>query len=235
MNEPAHFAYHFRCLHKAFQDKVVIKDARLTVRQSQCTILVGENGTGKTSLLKIIAGLTKADAGCVRVDEKAQKLSQAKGFLLKNFMYLHQQPYMLDGTVEKNLKFVQRDNAAIQEAIEWAGLQKLVKKNANTLSGGEKQRVALARAHLRNPQIVLLDEPTANLDQISKTRTLQLLERLKSEGVALVIATHDPEIFLPIQDERLKLADGKLSNFKKKKKQELPSPIPCCTGQRLHG
>lgn len=216
--QTAQFEYHFQCLYKAFREKVVIKDARLRVQNSQCTVLVGENGSGKTTLLKIIAGLTKPDIGCVRINSNQQTLSRAKKFLLQHFMYLHQQPYMLDGTVERNLRFIRHDRAAIEEAIEWAGLEKLVTKNANTLSGGEKQRVALARAHLRNPQIVLLDEPTANLDQLSKNRTLQLLERLKSQGVAMVIATHDPEIFLTIQDERLKLENGKLSNFKKKRK-----------------
>lgn len=220
-----HFEYRFECLHKALQEKVVIKDARLTVRQSQCTVLVGENGSGKTTLLKILAGLAKPDSGCVRINTEKLTLSRAKRFLLQHFMYLHQQPYMLDATVEKNLRFVRRDSAAIQEAIEWAGLEKLVKKDANKLSGGEKQRVALARAHLRNPQTVLLDEPTANLDRLSKTRTLQLLQRLKGEGVAMVIATHDPEIFLSIQDERLKLENGKLSNFKKKKKNNATAPM----------
>jgi tungstate transport system ATP-binding protein len=225
MNPVRHFEYHFQCLSKAFGDKVVIKDARLKVSNAQCTVLVGKNGAGKTTLLKLLSGLSKADFGCVRIDTSSKKIARCKHILLKHFMYLHQHPYMLDGTVEKNLRFSKKKVKNIGEAIEWARLQDLVKKDAKQLSGGEKQRVALARAYLRNPQVMLLDEPTANLDQFSKLRTMQLLEHFKNQGTAMVIATHDPGFFSPIQDEQLELKDGRLSHLNPKTKTSLPHKV----------
>jgi len=211
------FEYHFVGIGKSYAGKSVIHDARIKVKNTQCTLLIGDNGSGKTTLLKLLSGLDKPDTGYIRINSNNYKWIQGKPVLLKEFMYLHQQPYMFDGTVYKNLNYLLKKyqpKQLIDDAIEWAGLQAIIKHDANSLSGGEKQRVAIARAYLRNPQVVLLDEPTANLDQRSKLRTLELLKQFKSQGIAMVIATHDPDIFMGIEDERLQLSNGKLTNLK---------------------
>lgn len=211
------FEYNFVGLIKSYGPKIVINDVRIKIRNSQCTLLIGENGAGKTTLLKMMSGLEKPDSGLVRIDRKNYKWGQCKSRLIKNMMYLHQQPYMFDGSVQKNLQYIlnvsKRSSHSIEEAIEWAGLQAITHQDANNLSGGEKQRVALARAFLRNPQVVLLDEPTANLDQSSRVRTLELLKQLKNRGIAVIIASHDPQLFLNIQDECLQLKNGKMTNL----------------------
>ena len=216
------FEYNFVGINKSYASKTVIKDARIKLNNAQCTLLTGENGCGKTTLLKIISGLDRPDSGQIRINSKDYKWGQGKSVLLKNIMYLHQQPYMFEGSVEKNLQYmlkVSRQPAyKIDDAIEWAGLQDIIYQNAKSLSGGEKQRVAIARAYLRNPEVVLLDEPTANLDQISKIRTLKLLKQFKSRGIAMIIASHDPDIFQGLQDERLQLDHAKLTNLKPRKK-----------------
>jgi len=221
------FEYNFLGINKTFGSKTVIKDARLKLVNSQCTLLIGENGSGKSSLLKIISGLDRPDSGQVRINSRDYKWGQGKSVLLKNIMYLHQQPYMFEGSVEKNLQYllkVSRQPAQlIDDAIEWAGLQDLVHQNAKSLSGGEKQRVAIARAYLRNPHVVLLDEPTANLDQVSKIRTLKLLKQFKSKGIAMIIASHDPDIFQGLEDERLQLDNAKLTNLKPRLKYQMES------------
>ena len=218
------FEYNFLGINKTFGSKSVVKDARLKIKNSCCTLLIGENGSGKSTLLKIISGLERPDSGLIRINNKDYKWGQGKSVLLKNIMYLHQQPYMFDGSVEKNLQYllkVSRQPAQlIDEAIEWAGLQDIIHQDAKNLSGGEKQRVAIARAYLRNPEVVLLDEPTANLDQVSKLRTLKLLKQFKSRGIAMIIASHDPDIFNTLQDERLQLDNGKLTNLKPRKKSD---------------
>jgi tungstate transport system ATP-binding protein len=211
------FEYHFVGVGKSFRGKSVIHDARIKVKNTQCTLLIGENGSGKTTLLKLLSGLDKPDTGYIRINNFDNKWAQAKPVLLKEFMYLHQQPYMFDGTVHKNLSYLlnkHQPELLIEDAIEWAGLQDIIQHDANSLSGGEKQRVAIARAYLRNPQVVLLDEPTANLDQRSRLRTLELLKQFKQQGIAMVIASHDPDIFMGIEDERLQLSNGKLTNLK---------------------
>ncbi len=218
------FEYNFLGINKAFGAKQVIKDARIKLKKAQCTLLVGENGAGKTTLLKILSGLEKPDVGQIRINDKEYNWGQGKSILLKNILYLHQQPYMFDGSVKKNLQYILKVNRKsvdlIDEAIEWAGLQDIINQNAKSLSGGEKQRVAIARAYLRNPHVVLLDEPTANLDQVSKIRTLKLLQQFKNDGIAMIIASHDPDIFHGLQDERLQLDNAKLTNLKPRKKSD---------------
>ncbi len=218
------FEYNFQGIIKSYGTKIVIHDVRIKVSNALCTLLIGQNGAGKSTLLKIISGLEKPDSCLVRIEKKNHKWTRCKSRLLKNFMYLHQHPYMFDGTVKKNLQYlVKKDNkglASIEEAVEWAGLQDIINHQANSLSGGEKQRVAIARAYLRNPRVVLLDEPTANLDSASKSRTLQLLKYFKESGTALIIASHDPDVFRDIQDERLQLDNGKLTNLDPRYKPE---------------
>ena len=144
-------------------------------------------------------------------------------------MYLHQQPYMFEGSVRKNLQFTQKVShqatQTIDEAIEWAGLEDIINQDANSVSGGEKQRVAIARAYLRSPQVVLLDEPTANLDHQSRIRTLELLTQFKQRGIAMIIASHDPDIFNGIQDERLQLDSTRLTNLKPRMKNNAVTHI----------
>lgn len=218
------FEYNFLGINKSYGSKKVIKDARIKLINGRCTLLIGSNGAGKTTLLKILSGLERPATGLIRINNKDYKWGQGKSILLKNSMYLHQQPYMFEGSVKKNLNYLLKVNRKpeqlIEHAIEWAGLQDIIDQNAKSLSGGEKQRVALARAFLRNPQIIFLDEPTANLDQVSKIRTLKLLQQFKSRGIAMIIASHDPEIFLNLQDERLQLENARLTNLKRRKKSD---------------
>ena len=134
--------------------------------------------------------------------------------LLKSVMYLHQQPYMLSGSLRRNIEYAARLNPAIADraasvakAIHWAGLEGLETQSAASLSGGQKQRVALTRARLRDPQILLLDEPTANLDSESRARTLQMLREFCDSGTAIVIVSHDPEVFDELATHKLQLQD----------------------------
>ncbi len=224
MNQQQSFEFHFLGISKAFAAKTVIADARIKVRETQCTVLIGGNGAGKTTRLKLMSGLDKPSNGFIRVNGFDMKWRQARPLLLQNFMYLHQQPYMFDGSVRDNLKYslklADQPHRLLEDAIEWAGLQNIINFDANSLSGGEKQRVAIARAYLRNPQVVLLDEPTSNLDQEAKLRTLQLLQQFKSQGTAMVITSHDPDMFQSIEDERLQLEQGKLTNLKPRDKHD---------------
>ena len=137
--------------------------------------------------------------------------------LSKSVMYLHQQPYMLAGSLQRNIEYAARLNPAIADratsvtrAIHWAGLEGLEAQSAASLSGGQKQRVALTRARLRDPQILLLDEPTANLDNDSRARTLQMLGEFCDSGTAIVIVSHDPEVFSELATCKLQLHDHRI-------------------------
>ena len=216
------FRYAFYGISHRYRQKPVISEARITIRDGQFTLLVGDNGAGKTTLLKILSGLQKPQQAELLIGEVQRSWKQWRSRLMRDFMYLHQQPYLFDGSVERNLRYTLRINPqsshTLEQAIEWADLGAIVDQPAKSLSGGEKQRVAIARAFLREPKVILLDEPTANLDQASKRRMLELLEKLKGGGMGIVIASHDPDLFLSLQDERLQLHRGRLTNLQPREK-----------------
>ena len=185
-------------------------------------LICGDNGSGKSTLLRIMAGLLKPDLGQVAIaDEQGFKQWPKQINMIRSeVMYLHQMPYLFDGTVERNLSYAvnrelseEQKGKRITEVLQWAGLEALADIPAKKLSGGEKQRVAIARACLRKTKILLLDEPTANLDQTSRSKTIELLASLKKTGVSLVIACHEYQEFLEVSDGILQLKKGILNKF----------------------
>ena len=208
----------FNALYKRYRRRNILVNADITLQDGECTLLCGANGAGKTTLLRIIAGLEKPDQGTINTGLGRMKWRRCKRVLQEKVMYLHQQPYMFDASVRKNiayalpsgLKSLER-NQRIKEALRWADLEHLATAPATSLSGGEAQRVALARAWLRAPVVLLLDEPMANMDQESRLRTHSLLRQLKDQGMAIVITSHDALQFQSLTDRQLLLKDGRIS------------------------
>ena len=208
----------FRDLHKRYAGNRVLEATGIDISSHDCIVITGNNGAGKTTLLRIIAGLEKPNNGEVVFDNGArQPWGKQRKRLLKSVMYLHQQPYMLAGSLQRNIAYAARLNpsiadraASVARAIRWAGLEGLEAQSAASLSGGQKQRVALTRARLRDPQILLLDEPTANLDSESRMRTLQMLREFCASGTAIVIVSHDPDVFAELATHKLQLHERKL-------------------------
>jgi len=213
MIDPFRFTFHG--ISKRYGHNLVLDDASISLSNHDCIVLTGENGAGKTTLLRIVAGLEKPARCQVLVDNAGpESWRRQRKRLLKSVMYLHQQPYMLAGSLRRNIEYAARLNpsivdreSAVNRALIWGGLEKLQYQSAASLSGGQKQRVALARARLRGPQILLLDEPTANLDSESRARTLQMLAEFRDDGSAVVIVTHDPSSFAELATTRLRLED----------------------------
>ena len=209
------FRIGFRDIEKRYGSNLVLDAADIEIRSHDCIVITGKNGAGKTTLLRIVAGLEKPNSGEVVIDDAAaQPWRRQRSRLLKSVMYLHQQPYMLAGSLRRNIEYAARLNPAITDrrasvarAIQWAGLAGLEEQSAASLSGGQKQRVALTRARLRDPQILLLDEPTANLDSESRGRTLQMLREFCASGTAIVIVSHDPEAFSALATRELQLRE----------------------------
>lgn len=210
----------FSGIDKRFGSKQILSDSALDITGGQCILLCGDNGSGKTTLLRILAGLEAPDSGYVNTGLGACSWRRCRPALRQTTVYLHQHPYMFDGDVVSNLsislqsRFTRSQrNARIQSALEWADLNEIANNSAKTLSGGERQRVAIARAWLRDPQILLLDEPITNMDHNSRTQTIKLLLNLKKNGVALVVSSHDPVHFDSITDSVLQISNHKLHSF----------------------
>jgi tungstate transport system ATP-binding protein len=196
----------------------VLDGIELSVERGQGYVLSGDNGSGKTTLLRILAGLEAADAGVLRFQGEQTQLPRYPDAWRLRAVYVHQHPYLFHTSVAGNIAYglkargeahvLQRQK--VEEAVAWAGLREVLDVPPQKLSGGEKQRVALARAKVLAPQLLLLDEPTANLDLDGRRRIVELLARLYAEGVCVLIACHDREIIELPGVRRFHLEDGRL-------------------------
>jgi len=215
MNEPLLL---FRGLEKTFAEKNILRNVDISLYPGKCILLSGNNGSGKTTLLKIIAGLETPSRAEIELSGKSHSWKSAIRSIRREIIYLHQQPYLLSGTVESNVSYGLRFThlnrkqlrESVKEALEWAGLADVAKQQAKTLSGGVQQRVAFTRAWILKPKVLLLDEPMANMDIESRQQACDLLKRMKSEGMSIVITSHDMNIFDGLIDSHFSLSEGKL-------------------------
>ena len=215
MNEPLLV---IREIEKSFSKSQILCGVDLSLYPGKCILLSGKNGVGKTTLLKIIAGLEIPDLAKIEISGKTNCWKKVVRIVRKEIIYLHQHPIMFSSTVESNVAYGLRFTSlnrkqrreSVEEALEWAGLTDIAKKQAKTLSGGVQQRVAFTRAWILNPKVLLLDEPMANMDQESREQTYQLLLRMKSAGMSLVITSHFMQYFEGIVDQHLQLKNGTL-------------------------
>ena len=215
MNEPL---FVFRGIEKTFAETNILRNVDISLYPGKCILLSGNNGSGKTTLLKIIAGLETPSRAEIEFSGKSHSWKSAIRSIRREIIYLHQQPYLLSGTVESNVSYGLRFThlnrkqlrESVKEALEWAGLADVAKQQAKTLSGGVQQRVAFTRAWILKPKVLLLDEPMANMDIESREQACDLLKRMKSEGMSIVITSHDTNIIDGLIDIHFSLSEGKL-------------------------
>ena len=215
MNEPLLL---FRGIEKTYAETNILRNVDISLYPGKCILLSGNNGSGKTTLLKIIAGLVAPSRAEIELSGKSHSWKSAIRSIRREIIYLHQQPYLLSGTVESNVSYGLRFTnlnrkqlrESVKEALEWAGLADVAKQQAKTLSGGVQQRVAFTRAWILKPKVLLLDEPLANMDIESREQACDLLKRMKSEGMSIVITSHDTNIIEGLIDSQFRLSDGKL-------------------------
>ena len=215
MNEPLLL---FRGIEKTYAETNILRNVDISLYSGKCILLSGNNGSGKTTLLKIIAGLVAPSRAEIELSGKSHSWKSAIRSIRREIIYLHQQPYLLSGTVESNdsygLRFTHLNRKqlreSVKEALEWAGLADMAKHQAKTLSGGVQQRVAFTRAWILKPKVLLLDEPMTNMDIESREQACDLLKRMKSEGMSIVLTSHDMNIFDGLIDSHFSLSDGKL-------------------------
>ena len=208
----------FRGIEKTFAETNILRNVDISLYPGKCILLSGNNGSGKTTLLKIIAGLETPSRAEIELSGKSHSWKSTIRSIRREIIYLHQQPYLLSGTVESNVSYGLRFThlnrkqlrESVKEALEWAGLADVAKHQAKTLSGGVQQRVAFTRAWILKPKVLLLDEPMANMDIESREQACDLLKRMKSEGMSIVITSHDTNIFDGLIDSHFSLSEGKL-------------------------
>lgn len=207
-----------RNLRKSFGQRHLLDIGNLSIMPAQAYVLTGANGSGKSTLMRILAGLEFADTANVQFQGETASLSPYPRLMRDAIVYVHQHPVMFSTSVAENIGYglfvrgVPKHiiHEKVEEAIAWAGIGHLRKSVPNFLSGGEKQRVALARARVLSPKLLLLDEPTANLDGPAREQVIALIPALVSEGCSVIMACHDRDLIALPGVQRLKIRDGKM-------------------------
>jgi len=170
----------------------VLDGMSISIMAGAPTVLVGPNGSGKTTFLRLVMGLLTPQAGQMLWAGRPQ-------CPVTRLAFVFQRPMMLRRTVAENIRYAlraarasrERESARIDELLALVGLEALGRRPARSLSGGEQQRVALARALARNPDVLLLDEPTASLDPAATKIVEDLLRAVAADGIKIILSTHD--------------------------------------------
>ena len=203
---------------KRHGERALFDRCALTLDAAQAYVLTGVNGAGKSTLLRVLAGLEQAHIDRMTWCGVGVSLTPYPRALREAIVYVHQHPIMFSTSVEGNVGYglaargVSRANmqTTVDEAIAWAGVAHLRGTKAAHWSGGEKQRVALARARVLRPQLLLLDEPTSNLDGAAREQVIALIPALVAGGSSVVMACHDRDLIGLPGVKRLKLRDGQI-------------------------
>lgn len=204
------------------QKHLVLSNVNLKVNAGEFIYLIGQTGSGKSSLLKVIYGdlYINSGEGVVAGFDLKKTHERDIPYLRRKLGIVFQDFHLLtDRTVQKNLEFVLRatgwkDKALIMDrmldVLEKVGLRSKLKKMTHELSGGEQQRVVIARALLNNPELILADEPTGNLDPDTSEEIVLLLREISRSGTAIVMATHDYQIIRNLPARIIKTQSGSL-------------------------
>jgi tungstate transport system ATP-binding protein len=204
-------------LTKKFGNTETIKETDLEIRAGEIFTFIGPSGSGKTTLLRLIDLLDRPTSGTIFFDGKdTAGTEQVRLAIRRRMGMVFQKPAVLNTTVAKNVAFglvfrgvpEAEAQGKVRAALELVGLPDFIDRKAITLSGGEMQRVALARAIVTEPEVLLLDEPTANLDPVSSELIEDLILRInKKFGTTIIMSTHDM-----IQGQRLADRIGVIMN-----------------------
>jgi ABC-type lipoprotein export system ATPase subunit len=199
----------------------ILDGADVAVARGELVAVLGRSGTGKSTLLHVLGGLDRAEAGRIEVDgERVDGASERRLAALRRrrigfvFQFFHLLPEL---SGEANVRLAARVRGAHPQAgeragalIERLGLRDVAGLSPTQLSGGEQQRFAIARALVNDPAVVLADEPTGNLDPASGGEVLRLLREQADEGRAVLLVTHD-DAATAAADRVLRLTDGTLA------------------------
>lgn len=206
----------------AQQGKIILSNVNLDVNHGEFIYIIGKTGAGKSSFMKALYAdlplaegegrIVEFDLATIKEDE-IPFLRRKIGFVFQDFQLLP------DRSVKDNLLFVLKATGwtnneqienKIDEVLDKVGVKEYVDKMPHQLSGGEQQRVAIARALLNNPEFILADEPTGNLDPQTSIEVLDVLRKINATGKTIIMATHDYALLKKFPSKTLKCEDSKL-------------------------
>lgn len=196
-------------------------DVDLSAAARGVTALFGPSGSGKTTVLRCIAGLSRAAGGFVAFEGECWQDEARRRFVPPHRRacgYVFQEPSLFPHlSVRRNLEYgwrrvpARERRVAFDDTVELLGIGSLLERESETLSGGERQRVAMARALLASPRLVLMDEPLASLDEARKGEILYYIERLRDElRLPIIYVSHSIEEVVRLADSIVRLSDGRI-------------------------
>ena len=204
------------------ENKVILSQVNLDVNHGEFIYIIGKTGSGKSSFMKTLYGDLPLKSGEGKIvdfelngltDDEIPYLRRKIGIVFQDFKLLS------DRSVHANMFFVlkatgwtdeQKMEAKIEEVLDKVGLKDFASKMPHQLSGGEQQSVAIARALLNDPEFILADEPTGNLDPQTSAEILEVLKKVNATGKTVILSTHDYALLMKFPSKTLKCEDGKI-------------------------
>ena len=206
----------------------ILSDINLSINKGEFIYLIGKTGVGKSSLLKILYGDVLVETGEANIlDINLVKLNENKVPFLRRKLGIVFQDFKLlpNKTIKQNLEFVlkatewkdsSKISKRISEVLKKVKLEDVINKYPNELSGGEQQRIAISRALLNEPEIIIADEPTGNLDPATSLEIMNLIKEINNNGTTILIATHDYDIISKLPEKTIRIEKDRFYELSKK-------------------
>ena len=213
---------HFENVEIFQRDQKVLQDVSFDIRIGEFVYLIGKTGSGKSSLLKTLYGELPIKTGIATItNESLVKIKRRKILRLRRSLGIIFQDFQLldDRNVEDNLKFVLKATGwgkkkeisdRIEEVLIKVGMLDKIKKFPHEMSGGEQQRIAIARALLNDPEVLIADEPTGNLDPETTEEIMKILFEISNQGKTVIMATHDYDTMTRYPSRTMRCENGRV-------------------------
>lgn len=196
----------------------ILNKITLQVKQNDFLVITGKSGSGKSTLMNIIGGFDKISSGSYlfndkKINSEKERLDLRKsyiGYVTQNYALINSESVknniLLSLGVSKEFKKFEKD---LDNILELLDITKLKNVKVSKLSGGEKQRVAIARAIIKRPKVLLLDEPTGNLDEANSKIVIDIITKIHNSGTTVILVTHDID-YVNLGNNHIHLVDGKI-------------------------